>query len=466
MYDLRSFIRVLEKAGELTRITREVNRRFELPALAVQLEKRGQAYVFENITGADLPLVGGLLSGPRRLGMAIGKSHEGYSHRDHARHFAAAIQDPLKHTVVETGPVKESRYTDSQIDLSRIPVPTFFELDSGPFMTGAVGVSRDTEQDRLNVGFYRCQITGPDSLVVNASSMSDLRRLYASARKVGGRMPIALAIGAPPALLMAASGKTPPGVSELDIAGALMGQAIETVRCETSDLLVPAHAEIIIEGEVDLEHWIENTLGEFADQYGPETAPVTRVTAITRRSDALYYSIMAGRNPEHNTIGAISTYGMQRIVEENLRKQFPQIHEINVACEPRLGAMLHMFISINKSADDEPRKLIDAAFAATAGIFPVSMITKRIVVVDADVDVYDLEQVEWAVWTRLADADRIVSYPNVKSWELERCVNENSESARVGVDGTMAMNAVDKLIKPVIPGAGDIRLDDYMDAKQ
>jgi len=312
------------------------------------------------------------------------------------------------------------------------------------------------------MGFYRSLVTGPDRLVVNASSMSDLRRIYATAEASGEPMPIALAIGVPPALLMTASGKTAPGVSELDMAGALMGKPIELIKCETSDLLVPANAEIIIEGIVDFGAKVENTLGEFADQYGPETAPTTQITAITRRKDAMFYSIMAGRNPEHNTIGAISTYGMQKIIEENLKAQFPNIKDINVACEPRLGAMLHMFISIDKKDDAEPRKLLEAAFAATAGIFPVSMITKRIVVVDDDVDVYNLEDVEWAIWTRLSSEDKVMTLANVKSWELERCVDDEMRSVRVGIDGTMDMEAADKLLKPLIPGAASVHLDDYL----
>ena len=117
---------------------------------------------------------------------------------------------------------------------------------------------------------------------------------------------------------------------------------------------------------------------------------------------------------------------------------------------------------MDKQNDEEPGKLIDAAFKATAGIFPVSTITKRIIVVDKDIDVYNLEEVEWAVWTRLSSADKVVTLDNVPSWELERCTNENQESVRVGIDGTMDMDAVDKLIKPVIPGAENVKLDDFL----
>jgi 2,5-furandicarboxylate decarboxylase 1 len=122
-----------------------------------------------------------------------------------------------------------------------------------------------------------------------------------------------------------------------------------------------------------------------------------------------------------------------------------------------------MFIAIDKRNDEEPRKLLDAAFNATAGIFPVSMITKRIVIVDNDIDVYNLEEVEWAVWTRLSRAEKIMVLPDVKSWELERCVNEDMESVRIGIDGTMDMDAVDKLLKPVIPGSEGVHLEDYLD---
>ena len=156
MHDLRSFIAELEQSGELVRISRPVKRKSELPALIKQLEQRGLAYIFEAIEGADVPLVGGLLNGPKRLGQAIGKDVSGtYTHRDHAAAFGQAFANPLPHTVVEKAPVKEVILTGADIDLDKLPVPTFFELDSGPFITGAVGISRDPEHGQLNMGFYR-----------------------------------------------------------------------------------------------------------------------------------------------------------------------------------------------------------------------------------------------------------------------------------------------------------------------
>jgi len=230
-HDLRSFAASLEEQGELLRIKKEVDPRFELPALLQQLEQSHKAFIVENIKGARFPLVGGLLNSAKRLGQALGNdTTDVYDHRHHAEAYRAAAAAPIAHSIVASGPVKEVVLTGDDINLADLPVPTFFELDSGAFITGAVGISRDQSDDRLNMGFYRSLITGKDNLVINASSMSDLRKIYAAAEESGEPMPIALAIGVPPALLMAASGKTPPGVSELDLAGALMGEAVDAPK--------------------------------------------------------------------------------------------------------------------------------------------------------------------------------------------------------------------------------------------
>jgi 2,5-furandicarboxylate decarboxylase 1 len=464
MHSFRSFIDELEQEGELLRISREVDPKYELPALVSQLEKQRQkAYIFEHVKGAEFPYVGGLYASAPRIAEALEiPNGEKLRHRDLQAVFAKAMMNPVAHTEKTTGHCKDVIKLGAQASLKALPVPTFFELDSGPFITGAVGVSRHPDTGQLNVGFYRTLILDDKTMVINASSMSDLRKIYAAYKARGEEMSMAMCLGVPPALTFCASGKHPPGVSELDVAGALQGAPIEMVKAETSDLLVPADCEIVIEVKVDFSRKVENTLGEFADQYGPETAPVSTLAAITHRKDAMYYSIMAGRHPEHNTIGNISVYGILGILEKNLRAQFDNIKEINVACEPKLGTMLHIFISIDKKSDAEPEKLIRAAFAADGGLFPVSTITKRIVVVDEDIDPFNLEDVEWAIWSRLGDTRKIILLPNVFSWELERCTKEGQVSARVGIDATKDLADVEELVRPIIPGAANYSLDDYL----
>jgi 2,5-furandicarboxylate decarboxylase 1 len=127
--------------------------------------------------------------------------------------------------------------------------------------------------------------------------------------------------------------------------------------------------------------------------------------------------------------------------------------------------MAHIVISISKQNDAQPMALIEAAFNAAGGFFPVSHITKRIVVVDDDVNVHDLNDVEWAVWTRVAEASKFRVIPNVESWELERCAKDGRGSLRLGVDATMDMEDREKLLRPIIPGAATVKLADYLNKK-
>ncbi len=466
MTDFRTLLDILEDRGELYRITRPVEPRFEMPAVMEHIERERRAFIFENVKGARFPVVGGLLNRIECYGWALGSvPGEPFGTSDLDARIEAAKGASLPPREVSSGPVTEVVLTGSDINLADLPVPTVFELDSGAFITAACGIARHPKSHHLNVGVYRALILGRNTMAVNASSLSDLRTFYQHAEQTGESMPIALAIGVEPALQMAAACKLPPHLSELDLAGALQGKPVELIKCQTSDLLVPANAEMIIEGRVDFSRKIENTLGEFAGQYGPETAPVTEVTAITHRRDAMFYAILAGKNPEHNTLGSIATFGSQRALAGALRSTLPAIHDINVHLDPTFGVMAHIIISIRKQTDAQPMQIIEAAFAAAGGFFPVNHITKRIIVVDDDVNVHDLNDVEWAIWSRTADASKFRIIPDVTSWELERCAKEGRGSLRVAIDATMDLEDRDKLQRPVIPGADRIRLADYVNPK-
>lgn len=465
MHDLRSMIRQLESQGELVRISRSVDSKFELAAVMTRLEAQGKAFIFENVRGAAFPLVGGLFNKIERFGIALGESGKPFGHAEMEAHIEHAKAHPIQPVTVSNAPSKEVIRTGSDIDLYSLPVPTFFELDSGAFITAAVGVARNQRTGALNAGFYRTLILGKDNFAVNASSLSDLRRFYQYAEEKKEKMSIALAIGAEPALLFAAACKLPPTVSEFDVAGGIKGAPIEVVKAETSDLPVPANAEIIIEGEVDFSRRSNNILGEYAGQYGPEDAPVTRITAITHRRDAMFYSIMAGKNPEHNTIGNIATYGIRRDIANSLASLSPNIRGVNVFTAPKLGPMVHIAIALDKKDDQEPKDLIRKAFTMPGKIFPVSKIARRLIIVDEDIDIHSLEDVEWAVWTRVANAAKVIVIPNVESWELDRVSHEGTGSIRLGIDATMDMADREMLVRPRTPGIENIRLEDYLNVQ-
>lgn len=467
MHDFRSFAKFLEDKGDLVRITRPVDSQFEVAAVMTRLEQAGKAFIFENVRGARMPLAGGLFNRVDRFGAALGieTGTRPFGHHDLERHIENAKRNPIQPRVVDTGPAAEVVRTGADINLTDFPVPCFFELDSGPFITAAIGVARNPRTAALNAGFYRTLVLGRDICAINASSLSDLRRFYQHAEENKQEMPIALAIGVEPALLFAAACKLPPTVSEFDVAGGIKGAPIEVMKARTSDLPVPANAEIIIEGTVDFSRRIDNVLGEYAGQYGPESAPVTRITAITQRRDAMFYSILAGRNPEHNTIGNIATYGIRHDLATRLAALSPAIRGVNVFTEPRLGPMVHIVIAMEKTTDSEPRDLIRQAFAAPGSIFPVSRITRRIIVVDPDIDITSIEDVEWAIWTRVADPAKIIVIPNIESWELDRVSLPGRGSLRLGIDATMDLADRSALVRPRTPGLEKIRLEDYIARK-
>jgi 2,5-furandicarboxylate decarboxylase 1 len=181
----------------------------------------------------------------------------------------------------------------------------------------------------------------------------------------------------------------------------------------------------------------------------------------------MYYSILAGRNAEHNLVGNVAAYGIQRSIARSLTDAIPAIKRIHVFLEAALGTMAHIAIAIDKTDDAEPRQIIDQAFATKGDLFPISMITKRIVVVDDDIDIEDLSDVEWAIWTRAAAAEKFIVVPGVESWEMERAAKHDDsgaggKSVRVGIDATMDLEDVEKLVRPIIPGAADQQREDYL----
>ncbi len=466
MRDFRSYMALLEERGDVVHVTKEVDPKFELAALMCKIENAGKAYAFENVKGAQFPLVGGHFTSLERYkDLHDIPKDQPFSRLEHAKILERAVAEPLEPKIMNTGAVKDVIKVGDAINLSELPIPTFFEDDSGAFITGAVGISRNPATGELNVGTYRSLKLDDQTLTVNASTMSDLRSIYNHHRDSGEEMHLALAIGVDPALLMAAVGKPPATVSEFGVAGGLREEPLALVKAEHSDLLVPADAEIIIEGVIDFSQEIEHTLGEFAGQYGPETNPLFRVTAITHRKDPNFYCILAGANPEHNTVGSVAIYSAEKSIMEDLVKQFPIIKALHVVIDAKVaGPMLQLFIQIDKKSDDEPMELIKAAFESTAGYLPVSLIFKRIVVVDGDIDIYNYNDVEWAIWSRVADASKIHLIPEAVSWELERSAasKEGHKSFRIGIDATMDLEDVDKLKRPIIPGFDDVRVEDFV----
>ena len=453
MSTFRQLIHVVEQSGELLRITQTVDARYELGALLKQAEARRKAIVFESVKGSSFAVAGSLLTSPARFGRALNYSAENnLSQAEHAALIRAAIQAPLAATVQTTAPCKESILRGDEIDCGALPVPTFFEDDSGPFLTAAVGIARNPANDIINAGFYRVLMLGKNTLAISASPTSGLSQIMRSDKEAGRSTHVALIIGADPALLMAAAAKVPEDISELDVAGALQQEPLAIIKAEASDLPVPAHSEFVIEVEIDHAENIENTMGEFGDLYGTQTAPVGQVKAITHRENAIFHTIMAGAGKEHNTLGLIILYEVEPGLAAQLETSFPDVNGVRVLHDPpRMGMQGDVYLSVQKGRSCDAAQLVKYVYSLTCGQYPIARTIRRVILVDDDIDISSNREVNWAIAARATSASDYFLYEDIQ---------QSGGAVRIGIDART--HVAEQTRRLLIPGMDKFQLDDYL----
>lgn len=446
MPTLRAWLRRLQDAGLLAVVRRRVDSRFELAAVTRQLDGR-QAAWFAQVGDAAIPVVSGSLSTRGMLADACGTSTAGLVER---LIQAEARPRPCHEVPASAAPVKE-RLVCEGIDLLRtLPIPVHHEKDAGPYVSAGLCIVRDPQTRVQNVSIHRLQVVGPNRFTALILPRHT-EHLYRQSEARGEPLDCAIVIGADPATMLASQSQVPFGVSELEIASALHDRPLPVVRCETVDVDVPASAEIVIEGRV-LPHIREpeGPFGEFPKYYGPRSDKhVIEVTAISHRRRPIFYDILpAGR--EHLLLGAIPR---ESSLLRSLRRSFPTVRSVHMT--PGGTCRYHAVVSIEKRHEGEARNVI---LAALANDFDV----KHVCVVDSDVDVFDIESVEWAVATRFqADRD-LVLVSGAQGSRLDPSSN-NGVSAKMGLDCTAPLDADPLRYEPIrIPGADEVDLADYV----
>jgi 2,5-furandicarboxylate decarboxylase 1 len=345
--------------------------------------------------------------------------------------------------------------TGSGIDLNRLPVARFFSGDSHRFITAGIGIVRDPVSGVLNAGFYRAPVIDGQHLSVSAGMSSRLQQIYREAAEQQRKVQVAYVVGVPPALLITAGCRIGRAEPDLDIAGALQGQPLELMRCQTSDLLVPAGAEFIIEAEVDFSNYIEHTMGEFPDQYGTTRSPVAWITAITHREDAVMHTIMAGMNREHNSLGVYMFVELRAALLAHLQPRFTCLRDLHIDfTPPRTGNRSQVTISLDRDTGQHPADIIAAAFDFAYEGFPMERILQRIVVVDTDIDIRNHSDVEWAISMRASSQARmgLCEIPG----------RNGGTTVRFGIDATVDKGELQAKRRPEIPGEEKYLLDRYL----
>ena len=433
--DLRHFLKTVEeKTPELfLRVPKAVSPKWELSSVQMRLqsEDRLPVLVFEKIQGHDMRIVTNLFASKRHLALAL----EASPHEVVTR-FAQAQKNRIKPRVVDSGPVKDVVLSGDKADLRTLPIVTHCEKDAGPYISAGVTIIRDPVSGCLNAGIYRNRYLSPKTVTMNMAPLCHASQVAAQAEARKQPVDAAIVIGHHPAMGMASQQRGQLSEFELETMGGLLGEPVDVVPCESVDVLVPAEAEIVIEGKIRTDAWEDD--GPFGDYWlyyaPPKKARVFEVTAITRRRDAIYHDIF-NVGPEHLVLFSL---GMEGVVLSQLQQLIPQITAINV---PVSGSGNLVYVQIKKDIDGLG---VNAALAAL-GAYRF----KCAVVVDEDIDIYDDRKVLWAMMTR-TQADRSfffvpgsyisrVDPTGYPAWQSGG-TGDRLHSTRLGVDATKPLD--------------------------
>lgn len=397
--DLRSFIQQVASMmpDQIHMITQEVEPKFGVTAIAGKLAKEGKfpALYFTKLKGSSLPLVINLTASYERLALAL-NTNAG----DMAKVYGERQLKPIPAQVVNDGPVKEVILKGPKAKLSLLPIPTHNELDSGPYITGGVLICKDPDTGRHNAGMYRHEVQGEDQLGVFFQGTHHGGYIYWRNSERNVPTEVAIAIGHYPTFMLGSVSRLPGIGGEFEEAGALLGEPLELIKGETVDLMVPARAEIVIEGMMPShETHFEGPFGEWPGYYVAEgEKPFIKVQAITMRKDAIYYDVFPA-NQEHLVLGSLPRMGS---IYRRIKETVPGLVNVNVPAHGRT----HCYIAIKKASEAEVKK---AAFAA---LNTESENLKFIVVVDDDINVFNEPEVMWAIGTRFRAEKDLLVIPN------------------------------------------------------
>jgi 4-hydroxy-3-polyprenylbenzoate decarboxylase len=439
--DLREWIALLEREGELVRVGVEVDPRLEVTEIVDRTVKAGgPALLFERPRGSEHALFCNQFGSERRMCLAFGAGSldevgrrladvlemqppEGLAAKLRGLRQLKSIADSAPRSV-RRGPCQEVVLRGEEIDLGRLPVMTCWPGDAAPFITLPAVITVDPRTGQRNLGMYRLQVLGPRTTALHWQLHKDGRADYLAA---GGRMEVAVALGLDPVTAYSASAPLPRHIDELMFAGFLRGEAVEVVEGVSVGLEVPARAEIVLEGYVEPGELVEE--GPFGDHTGfytrAEPFPVLHLTAMTMRQGAIYPSIVVGKPPQEDAFLGKAT---ERIFLPAIRASVPEIVDYDL---PVAGAFHNCaIVSIRKAYPGQARKVMHAIWG-----LGLLALTKVVVVVDAHVDPHDYARVAFYVGANV-DPARDVVLADGPADHLDHATTRQFLGGKLGIDAT------------------------------
>ena len=439
--DLREWIRLLEREGELVRVPAEVDPDLEITEVVDRTVKGGgPALLFEHVKGSERPLLINQFGTERRMCLAFDapsldavgerlqeiiemQPPQGLVEKVKSLAKLKSIADSLPKSV-RSGPCQEVVLEGDAVDLDVLPIQRCWPGDPAPFITLPAVITRDPRTGTRNVGMYRMQKIDRRTTFMHWQTHKDGRMDYLA---TDGRLEVAVALGLDPVTAYSASAPLPKHIDELMLAGFLRGEPVELVRAKTVDLEVPANAEIVLEGYVEAgDEGVEGPFGDHTGYYSPSGRfPVFHLTAMTMRRDAIYPSIVVGRPPAEDAWLGKAT---ERIFLPAIRMSVPEIVDYDL---PVAGAFHNCaIVSIRKAFPGHAKKVMHAIW----GLGLLSL-EKAVVVVDEWVDVHDYEEVFFRVCANVVPK-RDVLLSEGPLDQLDHAPSLESYGGKLGIDAT------------------------------
>ena len=416
----RNFIDKLSKSGELARIRKTVSTEYEMAGI---IEALGEKPVFfEKVKESDVPVVAGLVSSKDLIARALDAEKEQLLHK-----LSAAMVKPLTPDVVKKGECQEIVKKD--VDLTKLPIMRYTKKDGGKYIPSGVSIVKDPELGR-NMCFHRLMLLNKKRFVAR---IVEERGTDTALKKAGGELDIAICIGNSTAVLLSAATSLPKGTDELGMANAL--EETQLVKCKTVDIEVPKDCEIVLEGRITKEKVSE---GPFLDLTGivdkVRQQPVIEIKCITHREKPIYQTILAGRN-EHKFLMGMP---MEPTIFNSVNR-FCECKDVYIT--PGGCSWLHAVVQIKKQNTDDGKKAIEAAFEGHKSL-------KHCVIVDQDVNIYDMNEVEWSIATRFQADKNLIIKPNERGSSLDPSGDlsegKKARTCKMGLDATIPFIQTDK----------------------
>lgn len=448
--DLRSFVAELEARfpDEIARVTKPIGPRYEITALLTRLEKakRFPLLFCENVEGCEAPVLINAQASRKLMALALGCGPE-----DLAKTFSERQGRPLAPVQVEDAPVHEVVKTGAEIDLAKVPLLTHYDVNAAPYITAGIVVAADPDTGARNTSYNRLMMAGKRELRIFMAIGRHLWTLHNKLERRNEALPIAIVVGVHPLFSLGAQAFTPSSEDEYAVIGGMMGEALRVAQARTVPLLVPADAEMVIEGRI-LPHVRreEGPFGEFTGHaVSKDERQVIEVTAVTHRQNYIFQDVHAGYT-EHKLMGAVPR---EAALLKAVRLSVPTVKSV---CMPVSGnCRFHAYISIAKRAPGQAKNAVCAAFAS-------DMLLKHVVIVDDDIDVFDEEQVLWAVSNRF-QADRgLVVIANAQGSELDPSAGPGGVNAKMGLDATKPLTGFAPELRVPEEVMKRIRLEDFL----